>query len=583
MKKIIYALLAVAATLSFASCDNGFNEEAPEIGTNTIAFKLERSGVETRSASTSPVISRQMIPMGDPVDGMNFYLEETVTDLNASYGPETKGTPVYTENFADMFDSFYGVARTSGTSETGTVVLSDGAFVNGGNGVWKREMSSDIYGDGIDELYFYLRAPQTVEGLTDLAYSTYRSGGKTHAQITFKYTPPFIASEQQDIVFAARPVTKDEAKDYVPILFNHMLTGIKFAIANENNDNVETYISQVELKRGFHKSATFTFSSTEESGGWVDDPEEHSSSAPGNTAVSNGNNVVRVTGGQQMQATDSYKLLATPADITPVDFTTGSFGNKGAYPNSFKQKGNEKNLNDSDASMTFWLVPQAVNTQAQMIVTFHVVSAGQDSGPITRTIEIGKLLKDSNNNQVVWRPGELRTYTLKGELLDVDIKDKVNGFEKTDVEITNTGNVDAFIRAHITANWFGYDANNVYSVAVGYKSQSSNEFVTPWTKNDDDFEGLPGDNWYYNSNDGFYYYTKAVPAGTKIPDALFTKYSIEGTTANPIPPAVWYVDSKNTRHQFTGVELVMEIPVQAIEAVAGTGYQAAWAAKGVEF
>ena len=564
MKKISYTLLAVFTTLSLASCDEGFKEkngsDSPEINANTIAFKLDRNDVETRSSDGSPVISRQIIPMGDPIDGVNYFLEETVTLLEGTYAPETKGTPVYTENFSKLFNGqFYGLARDA----SGTVVIPDDAFTDNGNGIWNRYFTSNPFGEN-DELYFYLRAPQTVAGLTDLTYSTYSSG---RTQITFTYTPPFIASEQQDIVFAARSVNKGEAEDCIPVLFNHMLTGIKFAIANKNDEYSQTYISQVELRRGLHKYAKFTYRSTWESGKWVDNPNEFSSSG-----------AVSVDSQTQLTASESYKLLAEPADITPVDFTSGTFENNGAYPASFKQKGNTANLNDSDGSLTFWLVPQKVNSQAEMVITFHVISAGKDSGPITRTINIGQLLTNVN-----WKAGELRTYTLKGELLDVDIEDKVTGFEKTDVVITNTGNVPAFIRASIIANWCG-KAGEKYSVATGYANETTDDFLPAWRMSGTDgdnfggvFEGLPGTKWVQGS-DGFFYYTDPVPAGQKVPNKLFTKYSISGSN---IPPKVWYIDPKSDRYPFTDVELVMEIPVQAIEAEEGKTYIQAWAAVGV--
>lgn len=587
MKKYLYALLAVAATLSFASCDEDFKEngnDSPVIESNAIAFKLEKSNVETRSADASPVISRQMISMGEPIDGMNFYLEETVTRMDDVYytGPETKGTPVYTENFSTIFGGkFYGVAfaeSDSGLAEEAAV--SDGAF-NDEGGLWKRDVATDPFASN-DVLYFYLRGLNSVTGMSNLRYNIYGTGKRS--QIDFDYTPPFIASEQQDIVFAARSVTKEEASAPIPILFNHMLTGIKFSIANVNDTKVQTYISQVELPKALHKSAHFRFRSTWENGEWVDDPDTHTSpQAPEGAGVNNGNAVVRVTNGQQLASNESYKLLSTPADITPVDYTSGSFNSKGDYPNSFKQAGNTGNLNDADASMTFWLVPQAVNRDATMVITFHVVSGGKDSGPITRTIKIGELL-----NGVVWRPGELRTYSLKPELIDVNIEDKVSGFEKTDVVITNTGNIDTFIRAGISANWFGR-AGTDYGVAAGYAGEESSAFVPAWkmsysggTFSDNyggSFTGLPGTDWVYNANDGFFYYTLKVPAGENT-KTLFTKYAVSGSN---IPPEVWYVDAKNIRHQFTNVELVMEIPVQAIDAEDYTSYQAAWQAVGVTF
>ena len=86
------------------------------------------------------------------------------------------------------------------------------------------------------------------------------------------------------------------------------------------------------------------------------------------------------------------------------------------------------------------------------------------------------------------------------------------------------------------------------------------------------FDNLPGDGWVRGS-DGFFYYTQPVPPGHDVPSPLFTKYSISGSN---IPPRVWYLDPSNHRQEYTDVELVMDIPVQAIEAKDGQSYRNAW-------
>ena len=561
MKKYIYALLAIAATLSFASCNEDFKEENgldPSIlSDNTIAFSLKK--IDTRSGDGSNIISINTYSLGEPIDGVHYILEETVTRLDdVYYTPETKGTPVYTENFANMFSAFYGVGFTE--SDTEHPVVSDGAFGHDKEYRWVRELTSNPFADN-EELYFFLRSHDAPTGVSNLAYRV--SGGRCF--VDFHYEVPLNGSAQQDLLFTGRPITREQAKSDVPILFQHALTGVKFASAYDNEGDAKTYITKVEIPHALFRSADITLRSSYENGKWEDDPDVYSSSASGNMTVNSG---------QQLTSSEVFTLNFKESDLNTFE-TGGSFGTKGKYPDSFAAGGNENNLNDTDASKTFWLIQQRMNNNVVLDVTFHIVSGGKDSGPITRRIEIGKL----QTNAVTWRAGELRTFTLKPEYLDVDITDKVSGFEKTDVVITNTGNVDAFIRAHITGNWFGM-AGTEYSVAIGYKSRTSNEFVAPWKMSDGTFEDLPNTGWHYNSNDGFYYYESMVPAGATIPNNLFTKYSISGSN---IPPEVWYVDSKNVRHQFSDVELVMEIPVQAIEAIAGKTYTEAWSEAGVTF
>lgn len=573
MKRFFLAVFAVAAALSLASCSeelidgNGNGSNRPKSGDpNTLIFSLVQNGPQTRSEVASAPKLEAMIPMGDPVEGYNFYLEETVEEADAvAYSPATRGTPVYTENFADMFDQFYGVVYDQAGT---TVVAPDAGFSNAGS-YWQRKFDTNPY-DNHNVLYFFLRAPGTTAGMSNL---TYRVANNGRAITEFDYTVPLNAVDQNEILITGRSVTKDQAQEAIPILFHHALTGIKFASDNDNStDAVKTYITKVEFPNALFRSAHFRITSSWENGKWQDDPDIHSSS---DTGVSN------VSSGQQLNSSEVFTLNLTESDM--VDFAKGgSFTSKGEYPDSFAEAGNNKNLNDGDASKTFWLIPQRMNNNIVMDVTFHVISAGKDSGPITRRIQIGRIL----TNSVTWRAGQIRTFTLKADLMDVDITDKVNGFEKTDVEITNTGNIDSFIRAHITANWFG-NAGNTYGVAVGYPSETSTTFIEAWkmsksgtTYTDNfggSFENLPGAKWVQGP-DGFFYYTEAVPAGTKIPSPLFTKYSVSGTN---IPPTIWYQDTKNVRHQYTGVELVMEIPVQAIEAEEGKNYKQAWEAVGV--
>ena len=561
MKRLFITLLVVAATLSTSSCvkeitDNGQNgtERA-----NTLVFTLARE-VSTRSPQDTIPATTLSIPVGDPVDGHQIYLEETVTTLDGfcSVAPETRGTPVYTENFANMFDSFSGTGfSASGT--TLTSVVPDGPFVPDGD-KWVRQFLSDPFGSH-EELFFFFHAPGTMNGVSNLAYSINDS---QRCIIDFDYVVPLVATDQQEILFSGRPVTKGESTK-ADVLFHHALTGIKFATANDNSDpDVRTFITKVEFPNALFRSAHFKITTSWENGRWVDDPEIHSSASACN-----------VSSGQQLKADEVYSLTLGEDDI--VNFETGgSFENKGQYADSFSSAGNTQNLNDKDATKTFWLIPQKMNNNVVMDVTFHVVSGGKDSGPITRRIELGKALSG-----VEWKAGQLRTYTLKAELVDVAITDTVEGFEKTDVVITNTGNVDAFIRAHIVGNWFG-KAGDRYCLAIGYKSETGDEFVDTWKMVGTDgdnyggvFEGLPGNGWILAS-DGYFYHQAPVPAG-KNTRILFTRYSLD-TTLHPVPE-VWYIDGG--KKPFTEVELVMDIPVQAIEAKSGKTYVEAWAEVGV--
>lgn len=126
----------------------------------------------------------------------------------------------------------------------------------------------------------------------------------------------------------------------------------------------------------------------------------------------------------------------------------------------------------------------------------------------------------------------------------VDVTDKVDTTTgvKSDVVITNTSNIQAYIRAAI----------------VGYWCDAKGNIVAPWDPTDENqgtFVGLTGSNWVKSGD--YYYYTEKVDAGMPTPNALFTSYT-EGTA--PVE----------------GAHLVIDILAQAIQAEPASAVQEAW-------
>ena len=601
MKKYLYALLAVAATLSFASCNETIEENGsdyPTVGSNTLAFTLKKSDIDTRSGSGVPSTVRDAMPLGDPIDGQQFYLTETVTSLDNLYyvEPETKGTPVYTENFANISGgSFKGLAFKVGQDGmTGRGALASAAFISDGefeyNGKnWKREFTTGPWGDE-EALLFYAR--MATED-TDPSHSSQPIGivPNSHRYLyegnvqsmTFSYRSPLTAQKQQDILFAARTITKTGETPF-PILFYHALTGVKFATAHTNgaNDIVKTFIKKVEFT-GLLGYGKCTVTSLTENDGYVDNAASYSSA----NAISWDASFNGVNGQDAV-----YSQVFSETTVNYGGGTSGgSFSSKGDYPGSFSTAGNTNNLNDGDASMTFWFVPQTLSDDVKVKITFEIevkVNGETRRTEYTRDLDFGTLLEN-----VTWLPGQLRTYTLKSEEVDVDIHDQVSGFKKDKVEIRNTGNVDAFIRAMIVANWWGF-AGNEEGVAMGYVDDQGSAYVAPWSMSwnataskyvdnyGGEFTGLPvpgaTSDWVL-ATDGYFYYTKAVPPGklTGEPEAakpLFNEYNLD-TQAHPVPQ-IYYLDG--SVKPYTKVYLKMEIPVQAIEAKEDVDWDAAWAA-----
>ena len=73
------------------------------------------------------------------------------------------------------------------------------------------------------------------------------------------------------------------------------------------------------------------------------------------------------------------------------------------------------------------------------------------------------------------------------------VDETFNGTTKTNVTITNTGNVRAYIRAEIVVTW---------------QNENGDVYGKPVAQNE--YELSVGSNWKYNEADGFYYYPSIV-------------------------------------------------------------------------
>ena len=585
MKRFIYAVLAAAATLSFAACsqENDINTPGAS-GKNTLAFTV---GAATRAEAGMPAVKQgELISMGEPIGNNKFFLEETVVSLDDPFffaTAETRGTPVYTQNFETISGgSFQGAAFPVATMTNGKItnaVYPKGNwadFTKNGE-FWEHSYEWDPWYDQ-DALLFYAKmltedpsAPATQVGVLTSSYTFINDANGQ--SMSFSYRSASKAQDMQDILFAARSITKQEAKKAVPILFYHPLTGVKFATAWANDGDVKTYIKRVELT-GLYGYGKCYVTSTMENGGYTDDTATHSSASAVRWDLT-------VSGASASLSNVYYQDY--PDDY--VTYTGGSFTSKGNYPDSFSAAGNKQNLNDGDATMTFWFPAQKLTSATKLTVTFQVEVKGNRK-TYTRELNLGEL---TNNDE--WKAGQLRTFTLKPNEVDIDIHDEVSGYKKDKVEIRNTGNVDAFIRALIVANWWGF-AGNEEGVAMGYVDDQGSEFVTPWSmswnasasKYMDNYGGVftglpvPGatSDWVL-ATDGYFYYTKAVPPGklTGEPEAakpLFNEYNLDATAV----PNIYYLDG--SVKPYNKVYLKMEIPVQAIEAKENVDWDAAWAA-----
>lgn len=589
MRRIYLFTSAVLVLTALVGCQNNdFTEDTyiPEKG--EIVFRLANGGKTTKASEA--IVKGASVDLGT-FDGTNIYLEESITYLDQVAGsPETKGTPAYTENFTALYGDFKAAAFKSTGGSYETSAFDDGVFEKlDDKEMWKRKFAN------LDEslpLYFFLRAPYNHEGdapeegeipeagvVSGLTYST------TDGSISFSYTSPATATAQEDLLFTSREVTSTEYSDFIdkgkgiPVLFHHALTGVKFAIANPEggfNDG-KTHsiaITKVEFK-GLANTGSCVITPRQETEGYVDDRTgDYSSGGTNKTTVwtlGSGTG----TFSQSFESTDL---------ITYTQGTGKEFDSNGEYPESFAKAGNENNLNDGDATKTFWFIPQAMTSNVKLTVTFEI--DGTEKDPVT--LNFGTILSN-----VTWEAGELRTYTIRIDEVNVKIEDTVDmaeksteividshgnrieaesyrGSKKENVVISNTGNTDAYIRAAIIGQWLDGEGNPVFGF-TDYTTQDvalvsswyEDQFVLPASEGRKHgvFAGLTGYDSSYDGDwvlgsDGYYYYPNVVKAGESIPkdDPLFTSYTVLA------PPAVKVAGGVRN------VYFQLEIATQAISA-----------------
>ena len=531
MKKTIYAMAFAAVCALTASCihtdDLGEDEK---ITKSDIAFVI---GSGATKADDSDAIETEVnrIPFTQ-IGDQQIFLEERVTLLD---GPVTKGTPAYTENIADLYGTFKAVAYDEDVTE---VLLDETTFEHRSDKKWAHKYTGTDEPWVEDKLHFFMHMPETMTGVKNLAY--------TSTTIKFDYDSRSLttAESQKDLLFAKSLIKESDydAKEGAKVLFYHALTGVKFAIGNDDDDTV---ITSVQFE-GLYSTGKCTI--TPYYGGWSGDPESNAESMSSKKY----NSESGVASGSKSYDCVSWTFTSADYDSSykpyqefassgaTADYKKGSY----SFPDSFYAAGADDNLNTDNGTRTFWFIPQHLDESVKLTVTYTYKGT-----EYTQTLDFGKLAKGDNSDYPTWKAGELRTYTIKATTVGISITDKVNGKVKSDVVITNSGTSDAWVRATIIANWCDDEGN----------------ILAPWTPDiDDEIDS----NWEYNSKDGFYYYKNAVPAGKESEDALFDSYTAPTTPTSP-----------------EGIDhLEMDIAVQALKKGSYTTYKAAWTAEaGVTF
>ena len=570
--KTKHIAIAVAAATAFVSCkmEQSFEELTP-LKEGSIAFVIKNTATKSDVASTASSTGIT-IPVGDDNFGNSYFFEETVEELNPT--PSTKGSPIYTSNVGTLYTelSVYATGTVNGEAILKVIdeYQHDKNNASLGNG-WRFTHSypgNNPWPDDATPVDFYLNIPASPDGLSNLK--------RENKQFEFSYSSPFTGAEQEDIIFGHTSLTKTQHDGYLPngapVTMYHALSGVKFRVGNDNVGETKTIITKVELFNLY------------DGGKCVINPASGEVSWPAENLT--------MTLGSFSQEFDNPTYNPDLEDRTQNPDGTVSTWNDDLNGTSWTAAASDHNLNDKDGSLTFWFIPQAINTDVQLKVTFVVKTKNTPNGEkITHTINFGEQLAEK---RVEWKAGQLRTYTLEPKDVNVDIFDGMEDYTKSNLEVTNTGNVDEYVRIMLMGNWYGWlpdqnPATDEPSIIVGYKTADMNdeEMVDNWFFRsvpfgngfDDTFKmGVPanGNKWIRGTG-SYYYYPDIIGAGDKLStsSALFRSYTLDPAWV----PEIW-IPVGGVRKKAKGVHLVFECAVQAIgtKKPDGTPYASCWEA-----
>ena len=535
-------LFAVLAAVLVTACKTDLPADEQSKASTTITFVVGGDEAATKAAGEAKVMEPVDLSADTGVEGL--MLTETVTSLDGELFPaqdtDTKGTPIYTENFDALIGGFAATAfkpKSDGSKLTdawGSDFGSNGTvqFNKSGTRTYSYNYS-DSGATGVNwnlawpepdrQLLYFFQAPYS---LTSALSPEFHAPDEDHpmGSIHFSYTSPVSsngtsdAEAQKDLLFTSKIISESSKDEDNHILFYHALTGVKFKAGNFG-DNI-TRIKKVVI----HNVVG--------SGDCVISP---SYSGGANTAPGNQSNAGTAHDNASKSAQCAlWSSLGSPDKTFTQVFGAGTFGdgivneyskgsNAGAVPSSFSENDTAlHNLNDAMFTKTFMLVPQTCGEDASVTV-YYTINEVTDPTVYERTVSL---------SGIVWKAGELHTYTLTVNDVRVDISDTMSPDlrSKTAIQTRNTGNATAYMRCALSANWIYDDPDT--QVNENVIVSHCNIFNTgTFYKNEEHGLGFKT-NWILGS-DGYVYYKNPIKAGKATTYSLFHKYEAPDTSPYP--------------------------------------------------
>lgn len=542
----LFALLAAAAAM--AAC-NGETKEIKPIDADPNQLIFTVGGVDRIDTKANGYkatrIQTDRIALSEPGDPDQLFLIETVEDMDNNYyntSVDTKGTPVYTETFANTYKTFSTLPYRGGARLTEGVKSPWSGLVQASENRYAFDFTDGWPGE--DNILFFMAAPADLTKASDetLGYSNLTLDA-ADGKISFDYTSPALAaagesgiltledaSKLQDLLFTCKDVTKSEYRGAgSTILFYHTLAGVKFKSGNAVREGTTKQSSGREIAK-ITNITSVKFTNIRTSGHCELTPDQSYSNTDSNASAS--------------VPKSSAAAVWTNIDGT-ADFAInvrGVVNNEGQFAESTGFEGSnelgQKNLNSSNFDQTFMFVPQETGVEGDCILTIEY--------------EIGphKFSKMVNFGKRKWEAGKLYTYTLSANHVAVSIVDDlvansagVENQVKKNVRIKNTGNIDEYMRIAIVGNW--YDSHS-------YNTDGHDQIVCAWDPEDlEQGEFVGWNDLWIKGDDGFYYY----------------KYKVAAQQYIDVPPFVSYTVGKCPFNLYgTMAHLELDIIVQAIDA-----------------
>lgn len=443
------------------------------IGSDVVCFTTG-GRLETKAACNGaemPADTRMMLLSEDGKDTlwMRGSVNVTRTEDPAPAKRGTKGAPVTTDNLKDRYtNSVYMAAfNNDGTSFIPSQQIEFKKFENP-KYIWRTKDHDYLWpDDGTQTVDFWAWAPHSA---TVAAGCVTPKATMSASAMSFDYTVP-VSSEhatdaevQNDILVAQQTIGRAACGGKAPLEFQHALSAIRFEVGKTNACTIKS----VALGN-LYGSGTCTATAVD-------------GSVPAITWNCTG-----------ISKTASYSQ--TFGDVVPEylidDDHTVTIGTE---------------------AKTFFVIPQNLDG-VTVTVVYQLEGTSVD-------ITVSAPLKTSALQE--WLPGYTYTYVL-GIIngLDIEIDDVVSedGLTKDNLTIQNVGGKPAYVRALITGYWVNGSGD---IVALWDPANTTMGTFTPAI-----FAATPVLNEYWvKGDDGFFYYTKILPAGQETETKLFNSYVV---------------------------------------------------------